>query len=90
MFQNEGYINIQQEDALTILQYQYEIKKYKFYWRFTKNESFLYKYQKALKQFLMIRNKITTIYLKDIKFIDYFIDLANNRIVYMIQEDTTL
>jgi len=42
---NEYYIHIEEDDALILLKHQHEKNRFKFYWDFFKDYSFLSKYQ---------------------------------------------
>lgn len=81
---NEYYIHIEENDALILLKHQHEKNRFKFYWDFFKDYSFLSKYQQANKEFLKYRNYVIMKYMQDKPYTDFYIDLNNKRIVCIL------
>lgn len=74
------------EDCIALDKVNYELRRYRFYWRYTHDEKFLYLYQKKLKKFYEIVNMIGAKYFN--KTVGYFYtDLANELIFFSDKEE---
>lgn len=85
MFDN--IIKANRDDIIKQERYSHTLRMLKFYWSYTHKIEFLYKYQKALKEYFEYTSYITKKYLNNIKY-DYIITDVNNSNIYYYDNKT--